>query len=504
MPPAYLLVPEWDYTLGPAVAELCARADFTPDPEQVLGVDAVFGERAGLPAAFEAFTVAPRQNLKTGMGVQVELGWMFVTSEPGAAWSAHHHKTVRESFELVAGIIESHPFLSRHVVNIKTGGGDEEIILKAAGSSAVRRHFPFITRSNGGGRGRSIGKHIWDEYLYVTRTHEGTLMPTMSTFPDAQRVGMTSAGLATSARARAVRDRGRALDARREPRLFYMEFCDDLPGECARGADCTHLFGTPGCRMDDEARLRRANSAIGRRITLAYVRDERRSLDPEEFGRERLGYWDDPAGADSDRPFAGDVLEPLIDRSSRIVDVPVFALDVAPNRGWSSIVAGGRNADGLLHLETTSHTGADGERLYSHRQGTGWVRQWFASRLDRDDRTTPTYGQMKVLVLAGSAAMALVPALAKMPGLEVVPVAEASWPAACGVMFDAVAGERVVFVGDPEILGAAEGIAKRENPERGFTWSRAESGSDISPWVAATLLAWHFEDGGGSGGFNVW
>ena len=34
------------------------------------------------------------------------------------------------------------------------------------------------------------------------------------------------------------------------PKDFYREFRDDLSGDCQLGIECTHVYGSPGCRLD--------------------------------------------------------------------------------------------------------------------------------------------------------------------------------------------------------------------------------------------------------------
>ena len=102
-----------------------------------------------------------------------------------------------------------------------------------------------------------------------------------------------SAGLAQSEVWRGIRDRGRAGGS---PSLAYLEFCS-LPQENAcEDEACTHALSVPGCALDDIEYLRQANPALDRRITADYIRAERQALSPEEFGRERAGWWDKPEG----------------------------------------------------------------------------------------------------------------------------------------------------------------------------------------------------------------
>ena len=61
----------------------------------------------------------------------------------------------------------------------------------------------------------------------------------------------------------------------------------------------------------------------------------------DEFGRERLGYWDDPTGEDDLVGIEDEVWEALEDQKSNIVGEVTFGLDVEPKRRWSSIIAAG-------------------------------------------------------------------------------------------------------------------------------------------------------------------
>ena len=492
VPPAFYLCPEWDYTLGPLVAEIASLADIPPDPEQQLALDAVFGERRGLPVVFEGLLVGPRQNYKSINLEQIELGWMFVTCEPGATWSAHQHKTARANFEHVASLVESTPALSRHVVKILEGQGDEEIRLR--GSLGQDRSFPFVTRSSRAGRGRTFGKQIWDEYLYVTAAHEGTLMPAMTTFPDAQRIGGTSAGLGMSARARALRDRGRRQDRTADPRLFYVEYCDDLGGECAAGPECSHVFGVEGCILDEERRYYRANLGLTRgRITIQYVRDERRTLDPREFWRERLGRWDEPTGEDELVGIDSGTWHDLEDLESAIVGEVIFGLDVNPSRTWSSIIAGGINASGQKHAELTFRRSKDGEVSLDHRAGTTWV-------LKRFKGLAKALPGARVRILAKSQAETFGPRLERL-GFRVEYVQPGDWPEAVAVVVDAIAMGELVHPEQLELDLAVESVVLVPvGGEERTRWGRRKSAGEIGPVMAMTAAL----SGVGQGGPNIW
>ena len=81
-------------------------------------------------------------------------------------------------------------------------------------------------------------------------------------------------------------------------RLAYMEFC--APENICADSNCSHAIDAEGCALDDIEYVRMANPALGRRISIQYIRDERQALaaTPREYARERLGWWDEPDASD--------------------------------------------------------------------------------------------------------------------------------------------------------------------------------------------------------------
>lgn len=337
--PAYSSSPPYVETLGPEVAGICELAGFPPDPEQQLALDGIFGLKVdGTPSSDEAAVIAPRQNIKTGLFKQCALGWLFVTDQRLVIWSAHEFSTAQEAHRDLTELIEGSDWLRKRVKAIHRGNGDEGIELTTG------QRVKFKARTRTGGRGLTGDKVVLDEAFALLPTHMGSLVPTMSARPHGQIVYGSSAGLVGSSVLRAIRDRGRVGD---DPGLVYLEWCDDLPGECELGSSCTHLVGSPACRLDDVVRWGRANSQLHRRIQRKAIERERRSLPPEEFARERLGWWDDPdthaAAIDEGQWLT------LIDTSPTLT-APVFGVATAPDRSWSAICAAWRRPDGAVQL----------------------------------------------------------------------------------------------------------------------------------------------------------
>ncbi len=357
--PTFEWSPDRDGSIGPQVASLCEQIGYVPDPEQRVGLDMIFAERGGKSASFETAVVCSRQNLKTGLFKMAALGWLFLTDQRLVVWSAHEFRTAQEAFGDLQALIGSSDFLSKRVARIRTGAGTEAIELKS-GARLI-----FKARTNGGGRGLTGSKVILDEAFALRPYHMGALLPTLSAVPDPQVLYGSSAGQATSDVLRSVRDRGRKGG---DPSLSYLEWCDPDPHGCVL-ADCDHELERPGCALDDETRWAASNPALGRRITIDYIRAERRALPPVEFARERLGWWDEPGG----EPVINlTVWGESLDEDSKITGRHVFGLDMPVDRATTCIGVAGENAAGKTHLEVVEE----------HR-GSEWVIPWFTATEER-------------------------------------------------------------------------------------------------------------------------
>jgi hypothetical protein len=465
--PAWSSLPSWHDTSGPDVAYVAGLAGFPPDPEQALGLDAIFAvDKAGRSVAFETAIICCRQNIKTGLLKMAALGWLFVTDERLIVWSAHEFRTAQEAFRDLEELITGSDVLRRRVKNIYRGNGDEAIEL-TSGARLI-----FKTRTKGGGRGLSGRKVVLDEGMFLQPMHMGALLPTLSAQPDPQVVYAASAGLAESDVLRGIRDRGRAGE---DERLAYLEWCAPPPAQvCAAGDGCTHALGTPGCGCDDPGNWQQANPALGRRITPDYVAAERRAMPPGEFGRERMGWWDDPL--DGGSPITAAQWAACQEYGSQVLDPVALAFSVARGGSSAAIAVAGRRADGLGHGE-----------LVDHRPGTAWL---MPRVLELAETLDPCVLVMNPAGAAGSFEKELAEhGFATKPGpaerrLQIVGARE--YAHACGALADDVVNGRWRFPGPSPVDAAVECARVRELADA-WAWSWKDSAADISPLEAVTL-----------------
>jgi hypothetical protein len=466
--PTWLSHPDYVETYGPEVADICALAGFAPDPEQELILDLVFALGPdGKSAAFEVDIVGPRQQFKTGSILQMELGWLFVTQERMIVHSAHELDTTAEAFRDLANLIESAPFLSEQLAPTR---GDRQGISEGNGRWAIElvgnRRMKYKARTAGGGRGLTGWKVVLDESFALTATHMGALLPTLTAVPDPQVVKASSAGKATSLVLHEAKDRGRAGTS---PRQVYIEYGDLDAHRGCRDADCDHAKTARGCAFDDESRWARIMPALGRRVTVETIRSMRQSMPPEEFGREFMVWWDDPADVENT-----ELLEAwgyCHDANSAPSGRPVLAIDVAPGSLSAAIVAAMWRPDGLSHLEVVAH---------------GPTADWVVGRAaELKARHRPLDW---ILDPAGPAG-ALLPGLAEV-GIEPRQMTTRDLGQSCEAIAAAINARQLRHLGDPVLSRALAGAAKRDIGDGLWAWSRRKSAADICPLVAGTEALW--------------
>ncbi|WP_202235286.1 terminase [Actinacidiphila reveromycinica] len=458
-------------TYGAQVAELSKLAGFVPDLEQRLILDAIFAvDSADKVAALEAAVVVGRQNMKTGLFKMAALGWLFITDQRLVVWSAHEFRTAQEAFRDMEQLIMDTPRFAARVKQIHRGSGNEAIELHGD------RRLMFKARTRTGGRGLSGDKIILDEAFALQPTHMGSLFPTLAARPNPQVVYGSSAGLIDSGVLRGIRDRGRKGG---DPSLTYFEWCAPPPNEaCADGETCTHAQDVKGCGCDNLDLVKRANPAVGRRITVEYILGERRGLPPAEYARERMGWWDDPIGGET--PIKPGDWAACLDEESKREGTVALAVDITPDRSTTSIAVAGRRSDGLVHGE-----------VVEHRQGTGWVVDRLVELFESIE-PTPVALIVDPAGPAGSLEKSL---LERGFTLDKEPLGDAwrlhmmgtrEYAQACGALADDIANDRFRHIGQTPLDTAVDGVATRPLAEA-WAWSRPKSGAVIAPLVAVTL-----------------
>lgn len=410
-------------------------------------------------AGFESAIICGRQNLKTWALEMVVISDVWERGVKRATWTSHRYKTTQQAFGDILALVDNYDWLRKRVNKVRTAKGEEGFEL-LSGS-----RLDFLARSAGGGRGLTGDTVALDEALFLSPVMMGALIPTLSSRPNPHVLYGSSPGVLDSSVLRSIRDRGRTGT---DPSLSYIEWSS--PREPCPDPDCMHLPETPGCLLDDEAKWAQANPALGRRISVDYVRSERRALPPSEFMRERLGWWEDPPTLAEDQVIPAEAWADRLDAGSAIPDGSqvAFAIDTSWDRQTTWIAACGNRPDGVPHVE-----------VVASGYGTDWVVGWLAERL-------PAWKVRAIgLQGSGSPVSSLLDPLSKTFGTLVVNLSGTDLGRACGSFFDAVTTGPLAHTGQAQLDVAVQRAVVRPIGDA-WVWDRKGAAVDIAPLVAVT------------------
>lgn len=391
----------------------------------------------------------PRQN---GKNAVIEVRELFGMIELGERFlhTAHEVKTARKAFLRIASFFENprtYPELAGLVKEIRKTNGQEAVVLDNGGS------VEFVARSRGSARGYTVDVLVLDEAQEFTDEAQEALAPTISSAPlgNPQRI-MTGTPPGPKANGDIWRGIHRQGEAGKTPRLAWTDF---------------GIVG-PLPDIDDRNLWRQVNPALGGRLRLATIEDERAVFEGnfEGFARERLGWWgdEDEVGnvfgndwhvcySESQLPSRGVVLGLAVSFDLSHASVGVAA------RGNSKMFVGANRRD----------------------RGTAWVVDHLVEVTNRH--------RCVVAVDGGGPAADLIPALTDK-GVQLQVFNTRDVMDACSGIWKAVTEDhKLAHPGHPELDAAVRGAVKRDVGDR-WAWGRRKSTSDVSMLEAVTLAAW--------------
>lgn len=404
---------------------------------------------------------APRQNGKNVALEIVELYKMVIQGRK-ILHTAHEMKTAHKAFVRLQGFFESRAFpeLGAMVKAIRRANGQEGIELHAPSCDQRSRcgcdwgSIEFIARSKGSGRGFTVDDLVCDEAQELDEFMYAALLPTVSASPSGdpqQIICGTPPG---------PKDSGEVFTRLRK----------DALGGRARRTVWLEWSMKPGSDLDDRAQWATANPALGMRLGIQSIEDERAAFDDVTFLRERGGGW--AADAGTPKPIPDSLWASLLDPSSLPEGSLSLGIDQTPDASVTAIAVAGPRSDGRVHVE-----------LVEHREGSAWVPHRVVELLGRN-QIGP------VIVDKASPAFGLVSALESL-GVVVTATHTGNMGQACSVLIRAVIEDGLRHVGQPQLSTAVSMARKRMIGVEGlWAWGRAVSAADISPTVAMTLAVW--------------
>ena len=303
------------------------------DPWQETGLRVGLGELEDLTwASFENCVICQRQNGKGAIIEALCLASLFIWGNQVTVYSAHRGDTARATFRRIRALIEGTPDLARRCLPINDS---DEVITLVGGA-----RLEFRTRTKSGGRGLTGELVILDEALMVDPDQLASLVPTLLARPYASLWYFSTVPASADQHLCTVRARAVAGDSR----LSWVEWGNDA-----------------GVALDDVEAMKRANPALGIRITIDRLVDLRKILGDEAFATECLGIWPDMRAGTTLNPATWKTM--LDPDSRRAAGGDVFiAFDMTPKREHGSVGMWGLRDDQLEHMQ-----------LVDYRPGVDWM-----------------------------------------------------------------------------------------------------------------------------------
>lgn len=330
------------------------------DPWQRSVIDCWLGrDELGEFCCTSAGLAVPRQNGKNVCLEAREFFGLVILGEK-ILHTAHQVVTSKKSFRRLAAMFtdRTHPEVMAMVRNIRWTNGEEGIELINGGA------IEFATRSRERGRGfAGISLLVYDEAQELTDDQMEAIMATLSaSATGARQIIYTGTPPYPGCPGEAFRRR--------------RTVCLTEPGE----HDAWHEWSVEAesadaIQADDRTLWARTNPAMGIRLSEAFTAEELRTLPPDGFARERLGWWSPTVSQQASFAIPAELWDAC--RSSEQKPEGKTAYGVKFTLDGSAVALAGAviPPDGparisLIELKSTS-------------AGTRWLAQWLNERAGR-------------------------------------------------------------------------------------------------------------------------
>jgi hypothetical protein len=476
---------------------LASGYGLTPDPWQVDILYAWMRRRRDSKWVHKSCGLAcPRQNGKNG-AIEVRELFGLVYLGEYILHTAHELKTSRKAFKAMKRFFgekrddpdAKFPELNALVAEVRNTNGQEAIVLKdiwLVDGVEVRsvgrptgdevEHLArggaieFSTRTGGGGRGTTYDLLIIDESQHLAEEDLAAVRPVISsgalgnsqiiylgTPPDPDKM---SAGFGEAW----TRIRGNAGKVKAQCWIEYgapdgpRPDLDDIAllFACNPSLDVRHGNGSPG--LDFET-----------------VDGERVELDPDDYARERLGWWGNPEAKSHRGVIDMDQWRALTVAGDELPTRGLIVVDVAPDLSWTTVA-----------LATD---GPDGKPLglVDRHEGTGWV-----IRIDPDtERASGRLPQLvrdldKVLEVALTPTAHMFAAALTKAKIPFKKLTSSDVGASCMAVQQMITDGETAHLAQPTLdIAAKSAITKYVGDTQ--QWDRRNRKLDISPLVAYSV-----------------
>lgn len=456
IPARFRHVPLHTSSAGQDCIDLAAHAGLHLDDWQQDLIMGALTRKGGRWAPQRVGVVVPRQNGKGGILEARQLWGLYLNPKDRLqTHTAHRFDTSIDHFRRIVSLIEDTPDLLAEVRDNGRGVGDRPSGIKDSnGKESIelrdKSRLVFKARAKGAGRGFSGDAVYFDEAFWLQEL--GSLVPSLSAREDPQVWFVSSAPL-DEPYSDSLRKIIRAGRSDEPGRLAYFEWSAPV-----------------GSDLDDRAALRMANPsmAVGR-ITEEYTYEvERGLLTDVEFGRERLGIFNE-----LDEGPKWEIFPEAVWRSAEgtapLLDPVTLAVEIAQDFAWSCIVAAGDTGNG------------EAIEPIDMRDGTDWL-------VERLVELDEAHGIRGVVIDRRSAVAALIEDM-EAAGLTIIEPKPQDVMAAAGALYVGTVGGVVAHPAGCAWLDAAAGhAAKRVYGDAWLIDRRVKQ--PVGPLIAASLALW--------------
>lgn len=436
-------VPDYDSSIWPAAEKVLAGIGFSLDEWQqnilrgVLGVDAE--KHFTSP---NVLMIVPRQNGKNHVLAARQFVGMFMLKER-AIHTGHELGTAREHFRFLLRIIKDAGWESK----FKIRDNNQEISIELLGSTAK---LYFKARSKDAGRGYAGFDALYFDEAYALQSEQmAAILPTLSakSMDGHTQIWYTSsAGMPSSD----VLARFRSQCMTKPDRWAFYEW--SVP---------------KGSNIQDVNHWASANPAFNIRISEEYIRsNEYSAMAADQFGRERLGIWNEE-GLETviapDTWDAGNIPTEAVPSNSERVSL---SIEVSADSRYASVALATEYEDGIF------------VEVLAHQPGTDWV----AGVVNRFRQSKKV---VEIVTDSSGAVLGLVPELRRQ-GIKVKTIPLTEVKAACAVLLSEIYAGHVYHTDDLSVRHVVTSAGKRGIGEVGWAWKRLGA-VDVTPLVALTF-----------------
>lgn len=357
--PRICVEPSRSGTDGPDAAILMAEYGYKLDDWQQTVVDAWLGwDETGYTMTSGGLAL-PRQNGKNVCLEAREFFGMVVNGEK-ILHTAHQVKTSKKSFRRLAAMFtdKRHPEVTDIVRNIRYTNGEEMIELDNGGS------IEFSARSRQAARGfDGISLVVYDEAQELTDDQVEAIMATLSASATGTRqiIYTGTPPYPTCP--------GEVFKRRRK-------ICTTDPGR----RDAWHEWSVEAksvadINVEDKTLWYMSNPALGIRLSEEFTAEEMRTMSPDGFARERLGWWAPEIEHSADYAIPVPVWDACASSAPKPAGKTAFGVKFTPDGSEVCLCGAVVSADGHARIELIDRRPTG--------YGVEWLAQWLNERVSR-------------------------------------------------------------------------------------------------------------------------